>query len=147
MAARHWTAAQKARQAELIHTWKPWQRSTGPITEAGKNTSSKNAFRYALREVMRELTRSNRAVLAYINGMAPAPDWPAATVRMDALMSELANVPTPSPRNSTRRRPANPCDATAGAQVSNPMVATRVSTESRISKPEVSMAVSTMDGR
>lgn len=147
MAARRWTAEQKARQAELIHTWKPWQQSTGPTTEAGKKASSRNAFRCALREVMRELTRSNREVLAYIKGMAPAPDWPATTVRMDALMSELASAPTPSPRNAKQRRSAGQCDTTAGAPVSNPMVSTQVATENRVSEPEVSTPVAAIEGR
>lgn len=81
MAARQWTAAQKARQAELIRTWKPWDQSTGPVTQAGKKISSKNAFNCALREVMRELTRSNRALLAYLNGSTPtAPSYDRATI-------------------------------------------------------------------
>ena len=31
-----WTKERRARQAELIRTWKPWKRSTGPRTPAGK---------------------------------------------------------------------------------------------------------------
>jgi hypothetical protein len=31
-----WTKERRARQAELIRTWKPWTRSTGPRTAAGK---------------------------------------------------------------------------------------------------------------
>jgi hypothetical protein len=44
MAARQWTAEQQQRQAELIHTWKPWERSTGARTTAGKAVSSKNVL-------------------------------------------------------------------------------------------------------
>jgi hypothetical protein len=40
---RHWTAEERQRQAELIHSWKPWERSTGPKTLAGKAKSSRNA--------------------------------------------------------------------------------------------------------
>lgn len=92
MAARRWTAAQKARQAELIRTWKPWEQSTGPVTQAGKKASSKNAFNCALREVMRELTRSNRALLAYLQGStttAPSHDRTA----IDKLLDAVAAVP------------------------------------------------------
>ncbi|MES2151461.1 MAG: hypothetical protein V4508_16920 [Pseudomonadota bacterium] len=96
---------------------------------------------------MRELARSNRAVLAHINGIAPAPDWPAATMGIDQLISTLASAPTPSPRNTTQRRRDSPRDATADAHVSNAMVTTQVSTEIRVSKQEVSMPVSAIDGR
>lgn len=43
--ARVWTDEQKARQAALIHTWKPWTRSTGARTPEGKAVSSKNVLR------------------------------------------------------------------------------------------------------
>lgn len=37
-----WTPERRARQAELIRTWRPWEKSTGPRTAAGKQASSKN---------------------------------------------------------------------------------------------------------
>ncbi len=37
-AVRHWTDEQKAAQALAIQAWKPWEKSTGPITEQGKAT-------------------------------------------------------------------------------------------------------------
>jgi hypothetical protein len=40
-----WTSARRARQAEAIRQWRPWLRSTGPITLAGKAVASKNAIR------------------------------------------------------------------------------------------------------
>ena len=43
MAARKWSDEQKAKQAELIHAWKPWQSSTGAKTPEGKAISSMNA--------------------------------------------------------------------------------------------------------
>lgn len=88
MAARRWTDAQKARQAELIRTWKPWEQSTGPVTRVGKKESSKNAFNCALREVMRELTRSNRALLAYLHGAAAPPSHDRTTI--DKLLDNVA---------------------------------------------------------
>jgi len=39
-----WTPEARQRQAELIHTWKPWRASTGPRTEAGKAASRQNAY-------------------------------------------------------------------------------------------------------
>ena len=42
--ARAWTEEQKARQAALIRSWKPWTRSTGARTPEGKRTSSMNVL-------------------------------------------------------------------------------------------------------
>ena len=41
--ARHWTKAERERQATLINQWKPWQYSTGPRTRQGKKCSALNA--------------------------------------------------------------------------------------------------------
>jgi hypothetical protein len=41
-----WTPERRARQAELIRRVKPWKRSTGPRTAAGKAKSSRNATRF-----------------------------------------------------------------------------------------------------
>ena len=38
-----WTPERRARQAKLIKTWRPWERSTGPTTEAGKEAVARNA--------------------------------------------------------------------------------------------------------
>lgn len=39
---RGWTPERRARQAEAIRSWQPWNRSTGPRTDAGKATASQN---------------------------------------------------------------------------------------------------------
>jgi len=44
--ANGWTPERRARQAAAIRTWKPWERSSGPVTEAGKVASSQNAYRH-----------------------------------------------------------------------------------------------------
>ena len=46
---RHWTAAERARQSELIRTWKPWEQSTGAKTAEGKAKSASNAVKHNLR--------------------------------------------------------------------------------------------------
>ncbi len=37
-----WSEKARKRQSELIRSWQPWQKSTGPTTEEGKAISSKN---------------------------------------------------------------------------------------------------------
>lgn len=38
-----WSAERKARQSVLIKTWRPWEHSTGPRSEAGKAAASQNS--------------------------------------------------------------------------------------------------------
>lgn len=52
-----WTPERRARQAELIKRWKPWQQSTGPATAAGKATASRNTYKGGHRAMLRELSR------------------------------------------------------------------------------------------
>ena len=56
--ANGWTPERRARQAELIRTWKPWQQSTGPRSEQGKAAASRNAWKGGHREMLRELARA-----------------------------------------------------------------------------------------
>lgn len=72
--ANGWTPERRARQAELIRTWKPWERSTGPRSTEGKQRTAQNGFkggRWAeLRELKRELNemlREQRDELRRIN--------------------------------------------------------------------------------
>lgn len=43
-----WTPERRQRQSELIHTWKPWVRSTGAITPDGKQRAKMNARRFTI---------------------------------------------------------------------------------------------------
>ena len=58
--ARHWTASERARQAELIRQWQPWRNSTGPRSEAGKAKVAMNGFKGGERKQLRELARCLR---------------------------------------------------------------------------------------
>ena len=64
--ARGWTDERKARQAALIRSWKPWSRSTGPRTDAGKATASQNRQRSlerasdAVEQARRDLMEARR---------------------------------------------------------------------------------------
>ena len=44
-----WTSERRARQANLIRTWKPWEQATGPKSDAGKAASAMNARIHGLR--------------------------------------------------------------------------------------------------
>lgn len=41
--ASSWTPERRAKQADAICRWKPWDKSTGPRTTEGKARSSRNA--------------------------------------------------------------------------------------------------------
>lgn len=45
-----WTPERRARQAQMIHRWQPWNHSTGAKTPEGKAKSSRNAFRFTIRK-------------------------------------------------------------------------------------------------
>ncbi len=57
--ARTWTDEQKAKQAALIRTWKPWEQSTGPRTDRGKAISSGNRER-ALQAARDDVEKARR---------------------------------------------------------------------------------------
>lgn len=58
-----WTPERRARQAELIRRWKPWQASTGPRTPDGKDKASRNAWKGGYRPAVRAEWRELRLLL------------------------------------------------------------------------------------
>lgn len=73
-----WTPERRARQAALIRTWQPWERSTGPRTTQGKAQAARNgdkggawkAERHKLRELkkeLRDLLRGQRELLRRVS--------------------------------------------------------------------------------
>lgn len=56
-----WTAERRTRQSELIRTWKPWARATGPRTPEGKAKASRNAFKGAQWLALLQLRRAVNA--------------------------------------------------------------------------------------
>jgi hypothetical protein len=60
---RQWTLEQRAAHGQRIHQWKPWQKSTGPITIEGKAIVARNGFKGGQRIQLREETRQFKAVL------------------------------------------------------------------------------------
>lgn len=61
--ANGWTLERKQRQAQLIHTWRPWEKSTGPKTPEGKAATARNADKGGLWQVEREALKELRATL------------------------------------------------------------------------------------
>lgn len=58
-----WSPERKARQAQAIRRWRPWSRSTGPTTPAGKRKSAGNAEkRWAASREFRALCAGLKAV-------------------------------------------------------------------------------------
>jgi hypothetical protein len=55
--AKTWTLERRARQAALIHTWKPRTQPTGPRTPDGKAKASRNAYKGGHRPMLRTLSR------------------------------------------------------------------------------------------
>ena len=43
--------------SKLIHTWKPWQSSTGPRTAEGKAKVAQNSYKGGVRPLIRQLAR------------------------------------------------------------------------------------------
>jgi hypothetical protein len=64
---RHWTAAERQRQAQLIKQWQPWQYSTGARTIEGKAIASQNAFKGAVRQQLKELQQVLRDQRSALN--------------------------------------------------------------------------------
>ncbi len=65
--ANGWTPERRARQAALIRSWRPWERSTGPRTAEGKARAARNGDRGGAwkteREALRDLKRTMRELL------------------------------------------------------------------------------------
>ena len=51
--ANGWTPERRARQAALIKTWRPWEKSTGPRTQGGKAVVAGNAYKGGHRQKLR----------------------------------------------------------------------------------------------
>jgi len=52
-----WSPERRTRQAELTQKWRPWEKSTGSRTEAGKAVASRSAYKGGTWRLLRELSR------------------------------------------------------------------------------------------
>ncbi len=67
--ASGWSTERRAAHAAAMRRWKPWERSTGPRTAAGKARAARNALKHGLyarpmRTLRRLLRRQRRFVRA-----------------------------------------------------------------------------------
>ena len=62
--ATTWTPERRQRQAEAIRRWRPWERSTGPTSAAGKAKEARNADKGSVRQQLRTLSRELNSALA-----------------------------------------------------------------------------------
>ena len=58
--ANGWTPERKAKQSELIQSWKPWEKSTGAKTIEGKAISSRNAYKGGSLSLMKVIASALR---------------------------------------------------------------------------------------
>ena len=67
---RQWTEEERRKQAEAVKRWKPWEKSTGPKSRAGKDRAKMNALKhgnYALsRQALRLALQLNRDFLKQV---------------------------------------------------------------------------------
>jgi len=69
-----WTEERRKHARERMMRVKPWERSTGPVTEAGKAVSALNNLRHgmrsadavACRKLMAEMDRETREILRIV---------------------------------------------------------------------------------
>ena len=65
--ANGWTPERRARQAALIRTWRPWEKSTGPKTDEGKARAAQNAYKGGERKTLGALARGLREQLLWLS--------------------------------------------------------------------------------
>jgi hypothetical protein len=61
--SKGWTEERRQKQAEMIRRWKPWEKSTGPKTSAGKERCRMNACKDHSIHEAKKLLRLNYAFL------------------------------------------------------------------------------------
>ena len=59
---RKWTPEQKARQAELIKLWRPWETTQGPDTPEGKKRSAMRGYKGDPRGTLAEARKLARVI-------------------------------------------------------------------------------------
>jgi len=89
-----WTPERKERQRVAIQQWKPWEKSTGPRSDEGKATSSRNAMKFGDDKAFRQFARAfKKAVylIAEATGVHPISGLPVKPrKRARSLRAQIA---------------------------------------------------------
>lgn len=56
------TPEHRAKRAEMIKRWKPWEKSTGPRTIEGKRSSAMRGYKGGQRDELRALAKELREI-------------------------------------------------------------------------------------
>ena len=84
---RRWTDEQKARQAALIRSWRPWERSTGPRTPQGKAVSSHNVLvgQERREQELAQAKHELRAAVAKVAALTKSPKADPELLQLKSL--------------------------------------------------------------
>lgn len=69
---RHWTQQEREKQAEAIRRWAPWQQSTGPKTDEGKQVAAANSLKHGMRSA--EAIEERKAISDLMKALAEGRD-------------------------------------------------------------------------
>jgi hypothetical protein len=61
-----WTPEARKRQAKLIRQWRPWEKSTGPQTPAGKARSGQNGLPLLTQDEWAELDAAIASISTFL---------------------------------------------------------------------------------
>lgn len=70
--AKEWTPERRAAQSARIRALKPWEKSTGPKTKAGKKRAGQNAVKHGdRRKIVRQARAALRAQQEFLRLVSP----------------------------------------------------------------------------
>jgi hypothetical protein len=130
-ACNGWTPERRARQSALLRRTRPWLRSTGPRTAAGKARSAQNALKHghctaaanaeisAIRTALQAQRAYLRAVEACLRARKPLP--PALRARGTEIYYNLLRV-LAMPRAREKSGETNYCGTKKSAQHQAPVL-------------------------
>ncbi|HYM18564.1 MAG TPA: hypothetical protein VEU06_08380 [Micropepsaceae bacterium] len=113
-----WSPERRARQSMAIRAWRPWTRSTGPRTAAGKAKTAMNAYKHgarsrrfreelrAVRSALRRCRESARIAANYVKtlGGKQKVSWPSKASAKKCVIPHAPMCHGPRKRATQPRR-------------------------------------------